>query len=134
MKQSDLFDNAVYLEEVCDVLCIALAELPALLAIQDVVETLLHVKYGPTVVCWILANAPDYFWEGSLKLNKISFFNKFQIIFQEIFLVCTALIANGERQDEESTGGKIRNKTLRMLCQMNPSQALMIRAKCVSIN
>lgn len=63
-KQSDLFDNGVYLEEVCDVLCIALAELPALLTIQDVVETLLHVKYGPTIICWVLANAPDYFREG----------------------------------------------------------------------
>ncbi|KAL0266334.1 UNVERIFIED_CONTAM: hypothetical protein PYX00_008909 [Menopon gallinae] len=108
IKQSDLFDNGVYLEEVCDVLCIALAELPALLALQDTVETLLHVKHGPTIICWLLANSPDYFRE-----------------------VCTALIANGERQDEDSIGGKIRNKTLRMLCQMNPSQALMIRAKCV---
>lgn len=64
MKQSDLFDNGVYLEEVCDVLCIALAELPFLLTVQDVVETLLHVKFGPAIICWVLANAPDYFREG----------------------------------------------------------------------
>ena len=55
----------------CDVLCIALAELPALLTIQDVVETLLHVKFGPAVICWILANAPDYFWEGNSLLSLI---------------------------------------------------------------
>lgn len=75
IKQSDLFDNGVYLEEVCDVLCIALAELPALLALQDTVETLLHVKHGPTIICWILANSPDYFREGIFfKIYKLKLF------------------------------------------------------------
>lgn len=36
MKQSDLFDNAVYIPEICDVLTIAISELPALLTIQQV--------------------------------------------------------------------------------------------------
>lgn len=36
MKQSDLFDNAVYIPEICDVLSIAISELPALLTIQQV--------------------------------------------------------------------------------------------------
>lgn len=64
MKQSDLFDNKVYVEEICDVICIALAELPAVLSIQDVVETLLHVKHGPEIICWVVANSPDCFREG----------------------------------------------------------------------
>jgi len=64
MKQSDLFDNKVYVEEICDVICIALAELPAVLNIQDVVETLLHVKHGPEIICGVVANSPDCFREG----------------------------------------------------------------------
>lgn len=109
IKQSDLFDNAVYMEEISDVICIALAELPALLSILDIAETLLHVKHGPEIICWIVANSPDSFSE-----------------------VCAHLIANGERQ-EESALGRIRTQALTMLCQMNPSQALSVRAKCVEL-
>lgn len=109
IKQSDLFDNAVYMEEISYVICIALAELPTLLSVLDIAETLLHVKHGPEIICWIVANIPDSFFE-----------------------VCTHLIANGERQ-EESTLGRIRTTALTMLCQMNPSQALAVRAKCVEL-
>ncbi|KAG7188387.1 hypothetical protein KM043_008039 [Ampulex compressa] len=107
IKQSDLFDNAVYMEEISYVICIALAELPTLLSVLDIAETLLHVKHGPDIICWIVANSPDSFSE-----------------------VCAHLIANGERQ-EESALGRIRTLALTMLCQMNPSQALAVRAKCV---
>lgn len=48
------------------------------------------------------------------------------------FTVCRGLIKNGERQDEESVGGRRRTEALRQLCQMNPSQALNIRAMVVS--
>ena len=109
IKQSDLFDNAVYMEEISYVICIALAELPALLSIRDIAETLLHVKHGPEIICWIVANSPDSFAE-----------------------VCAHLIANGERQ-EESALGRIRTQALAMLCRMNPSQALSVRAKCVEL-
>ena len=71
MKLSDLFDNKVYVEEICDVICIALAELPAVLSIQEVVETLLHVKHGPEIICWVVANSPDCFREG-----KMAYMNK----------------------------------------------------------
>jgi len=36
MRSSDLFDNWVYLEDVCDTLCIAMVELPNLLSLCDV--------------------------------------------------------------------------------------------------
>lgn len=49
-----------------------------------------------------------------------------------VFAVCRGLIKNGERQDEESVGGRRRTEALRQLCQMNPSQALNIRAMVVS--
>lgn len=46
-------------------------------------------------------------------------------------LVCASLISNGERQEDEGPGFQARMKALRMLCQMNPGQALAVRDKCV---
>lgn len=39
---------------------------------------------------------------------------------------------NGDKQDEDSPGGLLRMQAVRTLCQMNPSQALNVRALCVS--
>uniref|UniRef100_A0A671VK41 Integrator complex subunit 2 n=1 Tax=Sparus aurata TaxID=8175 RepID=A0A671VK41_SPAAU len=108
LKSSELFESPVYLEEVADVLCILQAELPSLLPIIDVAEALLHVRNGDWFLCLLVANVPDSFSE-----------------------VCRGLIKNGERQDEESVGGRRRTEALRQLCQMNPSQALNIRAMVV---
>lgn len=108
LKSSELFESSVYLEEVADVLCILQAELPSLLPIVDVAEALLHVRNGDWFLCLLVANVPDSFNE-----------------------VCRGLIKNGERQDEESVGGRRRTEALRQLCQMNPSQALNIRAMVV---
>ncbi|KAM6906901.1 integrator complex subunit 2 isoform 2-T2 [Xenentodon cancila] len=108
LKSSELFESPVYLEEVADVLCILQAELPSLLPIVDVAEALLHVRNGDWFLCLLVANVPDSFNE-----------------------VCRGLIKNGERQDEESMGGRRRTEALRQLCQMNPSQALNIRAMVV---
>ncbi|KAM9729302.1 integrator complex subunit 2 isoform 2-T3 [Menidia menidia] len=108
LKSSELFESPVYLEEVADVLCILQAELPSLLPIVDVAEALLHVRNGDWFLCLLVANVPDSFNE-----------------------VCRGLIKNGERQDEESMGGRRRTEALRQLCQMNPSQALNIRAMAV---
>lgn len=64
MKQSELFDNDIYVEELCDVICIAVAELPTILNVQNVAETLLHVSNGPAIICRVVANFPDSFREG----------------------------------------------------------------------
>lgn len=40
---------------------------------------------------------------------------------------------NAERQEDDSGGGRIRMQALSMLCNMNPLQALAVRAKCVSV-
>lgn len=66
IKQSELFDNEIYLEEITDIICIALAELPSLFNIQEVIETLLYVNNGSTIICWVVANMPDCFKEGKL--------------------------------------------------------------------
>uniref|UniRef100_A0A9L0REB8 Integrator complex subunit 2 n=1 Tax=Equus caballus TaxID=9796 RepID=A0A9L0REB8_HORSE len=107
-KPSELFESPVYLEEAADVLCILQAELPSLLPIVDVAEALLHVRNGAWFLCLLVANVPDSFNE-----------------------VCRGLIKNGERQDEESLGGRRRTDALRFLCKMNPSQALKVRGMVV---
>ena len=43
-KSSELFDHVVYLAEVCDVLCIAMAELPNLLTPPEVVWRILLLR------------------------------------------------------------------------------------------
>ena len=64
MKQSELLESQVYLDEVSDVLCIAQAELPALLPITEVAEILLHVPNGGWLLSRLVANSPDCFMEG----------------------------------------------------------------------
>ncbi|XP_043910471.1 integrator complex subunit 2 [Protopterus annectens] len=108
VKSSELFESPVYLEEAADVLCILQAELPSLLPIVDVAEALLHVRNGAWFMCLLVANVPDSFNE-----------------------VCRGLIKNGERQDEESPGGRSRTQALRQLCKMNPAQSLKVRAMVV---
>ncbi len=67
VKSSELFDHLVYLSEVCDVLAIAMAELPNLLAPSEVAEALLRLKYGPYIICHMVANQPDSFNEGNFQ-------------------------------------------------------------------
>lgn len=49
-----------------------------------------------------------------------------------MFLVCTSLIQNSERYEEENGGSRIRMEVLIQLCAMYPPAALVIRAKCVN--
>lgn len=105
IKKSELFDNDIYLEEIADIICIALAELPSLLNVLDVVETLLYVNNGNKIICWVIANMPDCFREA-----------------------VTALITNG---DEDNPDGKLRLAALYELCDMNPGEALTTRTICV---
>ncbi|KAF5297030.1 hypothetical protein FQA39_LY12244 [Lamprigera yunnana] len=109
MKSSELFDNDIYIEEISDVICIALAELPMLLNVHTMAETLLHVQNGPAIICRVVANFPDSFRE-----------------------VCTSLIQRGEKQ-EEGPYSSVRLNAITMLCKMNPSQALAVRSKCVEL-
>ncbi|XP_033123286.1 integrator complex subunit 2-like isoform X2 [Anneissia japonica] len=107
-RPCELFETTVYLEEVSDVLCIAQAELPNLLPIVHVAEALLRVKYGSFLLCQLVVNVPDCYYE-----------------------VCKYLIMNGEKQDEDTLGGRRRCHALRMLANMNPKQALTIRSLTV---
>nr|CAG4643722.1 EOG090X0154 [Lepidurus arcticus] len=108
LKVSDLLDQSVYLEEVCDALCVVLAELPGLLSMAEVTEALLRVSCGPWLICRIVANMPDTFTE-----------------------VCSYLIANGEQCEGDSLDCRVRMEALRMLARMSPAQVSTIRALCV---
>lgn len=103
---SELFDNEIYLEEIADIICIALAELPSILQIHEVVEILLYVNNGSKIICWIAANMQD--------------------CFKEIITVFL-------NSDEETFEGKLRLETLNLLCEINPSHALSTRALCVQL-
>ena len=56
---SELFDHRVYLAELCDVVAIALAELPVLLQPTEVCEALLKLKFGPEMICHVVSNQSD---------------------------------------------------------------------------
>nr|CAG4643017.1 EOG090X0154 [Ilyocryptus agilis] len=110
IKVSELLDQEIYFDEVADVLCVVLAELPVLLYITDVAEALLRTPHGPAYICRMVANMPDTFQE-----------------------VCHSLINNGERYEEETLLGRMRLDTIRSLCRMCPSQILTARLKCVEM-
>ncbi len=69
-KPSELLDQDIYMDEVCDVLCVVLAELPVLLPTTEVAEALLRTQHGPSFICRMVANMPDIFYEGiQLKIH-----------------------------------------------------------------
>jgi len=72
-EKCELFESEVYLEEVSDVICIAQAELPSLLALNQLAEALLRVKHGPWLLCQLVANAPDSFEQGLGYINHVLF-------------------------------------------------------------
>ena len=131
-KSSELLDQEIYFDEVADVLCVALAELPILLPITEVAEALLRTLYGPQFICRMVSNMPDTFHEGIIsQIIKFSAFH-LHILSINCYTVCQSLISNGEKYEEETFLGRARLETLRALCRMCPSQLLMIRLKCVS--
>jgi len=114
LKPSELFDHAVYLPEVCDVLAIALAELPALLQPAEVCEALLRLRYGPPMICQLVANQSDCL--GSVLRH----------------LVCRGERQEGGEEPEDGQGVSSREAALLLLCRMAPSLAPTVTSTCVS--
>lgn len=54
--KSELFELDVYINEISDVICCAMYELPNTLRLLDIIEALLYVKMGPKLICRIVAN------------------------------------------------------------------------------
>lgn len=133
-KSSELLDQEIYFDEVADVLCVALAELPVLLPVTEVAEALLRTQYGPAFITTIVANMPDTFYEGNSGIRGDSCLFVFPFEFHSSIYskVCYSLISNGERYEEDTFLGRARMETLRALCRMCPDHILLVRAKCVS--
>lgn len=104
---NEMFDDGIYLDEITDIICIALAELPSLFTIQEVVETLIYVKNGHSIICAIVGNFPDCYKD-----------------------VITHFITNC---DEETFDGKLKLDVLYSLIELNPRQALTTRSLCVDL-
>jgi len=55
-------------------------ELPTLLPIVELAEALLHVQNGAWLLCRVVANAPDSFYEGSyVRRKSLSVLVQFEI-------------------------------------------------------
>lgn len=107
-KYSELFDNEIYIDEITDVLVIAIAELHNSICLMDVIETLLYFKRGHHIIWRLIVNFPGMFSE-----------------------ICSALLMNGDKQEEENLIGERRIEVLRILCKINPSHALLIRTEAL---
>ncbi|XP_055840595.1 integrator complex subunit 2 isoform X2 [Episyrphus balteatus] len=107
IKQSELFEDGIYLEEIIDIICISLAELPSLLNVQELIDVLVYVNNGPRIICSIVANFPDCYRD-----------------------VVSNMITNC---DEDLADGKLKLAVLYALSEMNPKQALSTRAVCVDL-
>ncbi|XP_055912059.1 integrator complex subunit 2 [Eupeodes corollae] len=107
IKQSELFEDGIYMEEIIDIICISLAELPSLLNVQELIDVLLYVNNGSRIICSIVANFPDCYRD-----------------------VVSNLITNC---DEDMPDGKLKLSVLYALSEMNPKQALSTRAICVDL-
>ena len=129
-KTSELFDQIVYLSEVCDVLAIAMAELPNLLSPPDVAEALLRLKYGPEIICHMVANQPDSFNDGEFYFFVMTFSSLTNLFF---CTVVNHLLRNGDKQDDTTGTNNLRHKALLLLCRMQPSQTLYVRNKCIEL-
>lgn len=110
IDETELFDCKVYLEAISNVVCVAFSELPFLLPICDVTEALLRVRYGPYILCRLVANNPDCF-----------------------DLVCSSILSHATSSDEFEIETEVRTRTLKMMCSMNPKYAKILRAECVSL-
>ena len=108
---SELFDHRVYLAELCDVVAIALAELPVLLQPTEVCEALLKLKFGPEMICHVVANQSDSF-----------------------NCVVSHLINLGDKTEEEGgQSNSVRQRALLMLARMNPRMTLSMRSLCLEM-
>ncbi|XP_065566759.1 integrator complex subunit 2-like isoform X2 [Artemia franciscana] len=110
IKNVQLFATESFMEEVSDVLCVAMAELPNLLPLTDVVDALMQIENGDWFIERIVANMPDMLLE-----------------------VCNYLIDGGEANEEESLSGRTRLGVLKRLAALDPKMSLCLRSKCVEV-
>uniref|UniRef100_A0A6G1SK95 Integrator complex subunit 2 n=1 Tax=Aceria tosichella TaxID=561515 RepID=A0A6G1SK95_9ACAR len=115
LQKSSILDNPLYVEDVSLCLFALLnrqLNIPVI-NLLDMVEALLHVKYGPTFIVHLVINMPDRCQE-----------------------VCQSLVSLGESIDETATVNDIsenRATTLRAICQLSPRIVFKIRALTIQL-
>ncbi|XP_046919631.2 integrator complex subunit 2 [Dermatophagoides farinae] len=109
---SELFDTDIYLDEIVDLIYFAISEMPSTFQLFEIVETLLIVKNGLPLVVRLVANFPESFHE-----------------------ICSTLINNSDSNviEEQNFISSNRVQVLRKLCQMNQSEALLIRSEAIEL-
>ncbi|OTF81453.1 integrator complex subunit 2-like protein, partial [Euroglyphus maynei] len=109
---SELFDTEIYLDEIVDLIYFAIAEMPNTFQLSEIVETLLIVKNGLPLIVRLVANFSESFHE-----------------------ICSTLINNSDCNsiEEQNFLSTNRVQVLRKLCQMNQSEALLIRSEAIEL-
>jgi len=124
-KPSELFDQMVHLPDLCDVLTICLAELPVQLHPTDVCEALLKLKYGPEMICHVVANQSESFSCVVSHLIKLAEKADDDIVANSKQGGSTPNASNPSSLDV------VRHRALVMLARMNPVMTLTMRDMCV---
>jgi len=123
-KASELFDQMVHLPDLCDVLAICLAELPGQLHPTDVCEALLKLKYGPEMICHVVANQSESF--NCVVAHLISLSEK-----SEDEIPANNKQGTATNAQSPSPIDAVRHRALVMLSRMNPVMTLSMRDMCV---
>lgn len=119
--ESELFASQAYLQEVSDVLCILCAELPSLMKIETVVQSLIFLPHGVKVLCKLVANNPS------------SFLPVCSIILQiNPGYVTNNDVASHLTMAQITKIDKVRFDMIVSLCTMNKDSALAVRKLCVN--
>ncbi|CAB4005916.1 Integrator complex subunit 2 [Paramuricea clavata] len=108
LESCELFECEVYMEDVCDVMCIVQAELPELFPLTEVSKALLRVPNGPWFICRLLVNFPDYFEQ-----------------------VCSTLLMNQDTKSNNPFPSYVQTEALHHLCKMNPDYSMTIRSEAI---
>lgn len=104
-QKSFILDNPLYVEDVS--LCLfALLNRHNNISLLDMIEALLHVKYGPTYILQLVINTPDRCHE-----------------------VCQSLVTLGDSNEISDN----RTTTLRAICQLSPRIGFKVRALTVQL-
>ena len=118
--ESELFASLAYLQEVSDVLCIVCAELPSLMKMQTVVQSLMFLPHGVEILCKLVLNNPS------------SFLSVCSIILQtNPGHVANSDMTSSLTMAQISLIDKIRFNMIVSLCSMNRECALAVRKLCV---
>ncbi|EDV29323.1 uncharacterized protein TRIADDRAFT_18353 [Trichoplax adhaerens] len=105
----NLIDHCQFLDEIVDVICILVAEMPSALPINEVIEALLMIENGSEVICRLIVNLPYLFDQA-----------------------CQGLIYHSDKTEENQSASQKRIDILCRFCRLNPTYAPLLRDQVIS--